>query len=325
MRTATPQIFYFAYRHSRPTGGQKHTYKHVDILNQNGFRSAVFHPGGPFKLDWFPNTTRILTEAEFFSQIDPVNDYVVLPEDLGPQIAQLPGKKIIFNKNIYHGFSCYGNEQPATYPYLSEDVVAAFCVSKHNCDHLRFAFPRLDVYRMFIEIDPTVFYPPSPFSKKFQVACSTKAHDLIPSLYHTIMARASAGLNNAAAFRWIFINNLDQTETAKLLRESLLFISLSTLEGIGRLPLEAMASGCLVATFKTGPLLESLESYNGYDYGMIIPMIKYIEAVMDCDPSHPNEWSETIDTGYERAKYYSLRRQENTLVSAWKLIIERGL
>ena len=40
---SNPQIFYLAYSHNRPTGGQKNTYRHVDILNELGYRAFIVH------------------------------------------------------------------------------------------------------------------------------------------------------------------------------------------------------------------------------------------------------------------------------------------
>jgi hypothetical protein len=50
-----PKIFYRAWSHNRPTGGQKQMYRHVDILNSAGFDAYIFHDNDGFRLTWFEN------------------------------------------------------------------------------------------------------------------------------------------------------------------------------------------------------------------------------------------------------------------------------
>src|SRR6266542_5500719 len=98
------RIFYFAYDHNRPSGGQKDTYQHVDILNRAGYEAYALHRTKGFRLGWFENSTAIVSDEWFWRRRDEERDIVVLPEDLGPAICSYPGHKVIFNKNLYHGF-----------------------------------------------------------------------------------------------------------------------------------------------------------------------------------------------------------------------------
>ncbi len=115
-----PTIYYYCYDHNLPSGGQKHTYRHVDILNKNGFDAKVLHTAKNFRLTWFDNTTPVVSYQECVAKMNERRDFLVLPEDLGPRILDFPGRKVIFNKNIFHGFSAFGYEMRATYPTMTE-------------------------------------------------------------------------------------------------------------------------------------------------------------------------------------------------------------
>jgi len=47
------RVFYFCYDHQRSTGGQKQMYRHVDILNSNGYQAFAVHTRKGFHLEWF--------------------------------------------------------------------------------------------------------------------------------------------------------------------------------------------------------------------------------------------------------------------------------
>lgn len=52
-------IFVLCPDDDRPYGGVKQVYRHVDILNKNGFSAFVLHQKKGFRCTWFDNTTRI--------------------------------------------------------------------------------------------------------------------------------------------------------------------------------------------------------------------------------------------------------------------------
>jgi Glycosyl transferases group 1 len=316
------RVFYFCYAHNRPTGGQKHTYRHVDILNKHGFTAFIFHPIDNFRLTWFENDTRVIGYSEFVRTFDPTRDFVVLPEDLGLKINEFEGQKVIFNKNLFYGFRCYPNRAGLRYPYFN-DVVAVFTVSEHNRAQLQFAYPSLHIERVYSEIRPDIFSWRAVTDKKPQIACIGKNPESLMAVYHTMQARAAAGFNNGTKFKWIFLGDKSEIETAAILRESLLFIFLSVTEGMPRMPLEAMSCGCLLATYGHGPLKEVVPATYRFEYGDVVGLTVYIEAVMASFPNNLERWASVLAEGREIAASYSLERQETSVISAWRQIIGR--
>ena len=325
MTAGDPRIFYFCYQHNIPRGGQKHTYRHVDILNANGFDAAVFHPGEDFRLTWFENQTRVIGYSEFIRAINPDRDFVVLPEDLGGGITDFPGRKVIFNKNTFKGFECFGTDEIHLYPYQSLEVVAAFAVSEHNQRQLQFTYPDLQVEKVDIEIDPAIFSFCALEKKAPIIVCAMKSKEILLPVYHMVQARAAANLNRGREFQWVFLDHYSEQETARILHDALLFLFLNVAEGIGRMPLEAMASGCIVASYDYGPLGEALKARSRFEYGDPISVVKFIEEVMALYPTVSQERILELEEGREIATHYSLANQEAGVMSAWKRILSRAM
>ena len=91
------RIFYRAWSHNRPVGGQKQMYRHVDILNSAGFEAYIFHHEDGFRVSWFDNDTRVVGLTAFKS-LYRSGDVLVLPEDVGQALQSFRGPKVIFNQ-----------------------------------------------------------------------------------------------------------------------------------------------------------------------------------------------------------------------------------
>jgi glycosyltransferase involved in cell wall biosynthesis len=315
-----PNIFYFCYSNDEPRGGQKETYQHVDILNRNGYQAFVFHPADDFRLTWFENETKVINRLARRSIYDETRDYIVLPEDLGARIRSYPGKKVIFNKNLYYGFTTFRRGE-RYYPYHDPQVVCAFVVSEHNKLHLNYAYPGLDVIRVRPGIDLDLFSYVALKRKKKQVACILKSKGQLLTLYHTLRSRAEAGLNPLKEYEWVFINGQSEREVANTLRDSILFIFLSVEEGLPRMPLEAMSCGCLVAGFRSGALGECLPPNIDFEYGDIMGIADFIEEVAKSSPEKMDQWQASCEIGRDKASAYSLKEQEDSVLMAWESIL----
>ena len=59
---AKPRIFFFCPDLSHVLGGVRQTYRHVDVLNANGFDAWIVHRKAGFKVKWFEHHTRVMYE-----------------------------------------------------------------------------------------------------------------------------------------------------------------------------------------------------------------------------------------------------------------------
>ena len=316
------RIFYFCYRHNEPRGGQKHTYRHVDILNRNGWDAWAFHPGEEFRLTWFRNTTRVVGEREFGTLFRPGIDVLVLPEDLGPAIVNFPGPKVIFNKNVFSGLQAFGPPGGAFFdPYRASDLLAAFTVSTHNQRILQYTYPELPIHAVPVEIDPGIFRFRQLADKAPLVALSPKMPELVLPLYQLLRARGEQGLNRAREFDWVLLREMPEHELTSVLEQALVFITFSVAEGVGRLPLEAMASGCLLLTPRLGPLAPSVAADQDWQPGDLLGAARWLEAVMDAWPNNLAVWSSLVEAGRAAAAEFSLPNQERSVMEAWRRVL----
>lgn len=298
-------------------------YRHVDILNKHGYQTFALHIQKDFRLTWFENETRVIHLDEFKTMYHAERDFIVLPEDLGDKILSFPGKKVIFNQGVYLGFYCLGFEKPKTYPYLHPDIKGVMVVSGHNKEYLHFVYPKSKIYRVYNAIEPERFmYQPISNKTKIISCLPSKNPVDLSQVYQISISRAEQGLNNLKEYEWIFIENRSEAEVVEILRGSLAFIFLSTEEGFGRMPLEAMLSGSLVAAYNAGPLTEYLYDKNSFisPRGDVLGVVKSIEKIAKFFREDIEQLQMISNTARATASQYSLQREEESVITAWQEI-----
>jgi hypothetical protein len=305
---------------SEPTGGEKHCYEHVDILNAAGFEAYAIHLlGDPYAC--FDTQTPVLSSKAFWDLFDRREDFLVVPETLGPRMSVLPGKKVIFNKNLYLGLRAFPPFTSMAYAtYTQPDVVAMLTVSDHNDEHLRFAFPGVLVRRVYAGIDPRLYAYRSLPEKTRQIVIVDKGEE-IGILAQILRARIAAGVSSLRDYRLTVLKGFSPAEAAQVIGESVLLVSLSTHEGLPRTILEAMACGTLVAACGVGPLREILPPEYAFEPGDLIGITRHIEAIAAAFPDHLDSWSRVIETGRQTAAAFSVARQRQVVVDVWQEIL----
>jgi hypothetical protein len=313
-------IYYYAYDHQKPRGGQKVAYRHVDILRADGREAFIRHTTPGFRLSWFENSTPVVDDQTFRSRFDPDTDVIVLPEDLGVRISTFRGRKVIFNQGAFNGFYTFGFRKPPEYPYLRPDVLGAMAVSGQNCDYLRFAFPALRVRRVVNGIDAARFRFGGLRNKRLQVAyVPTKSGFDVTQVVHLLESRARQGLNRLAGLEWIALSNLSEEEVAQTLRDSLFLIFPSIHEGMPMLPLEAMLSGAIVAGYLGGPLVECLSEDTavtaapGDCAGLAMGIERVAGWFMDGDV----RLQAMAERARQQAAWHSRDRERQTVLAVW--------
>jgi Glycosyl transferases group 1 len=306
------------------SGGEKHCYEHVDALNDNGFDAYALHLTGG-RCTWFENQTRVIDGPSFWNLYDMKHDYLVLSEPMGRLIPSLPGKKVIFNKNLYIGFKTLGvGPGRISYPYLGSDVVATFAVSDHNYRSLAVAFPEAKIFRMYGHIDCSMFAYRPLSDKKQRIALVAKSEGPLSVLYHILNARAQAGLNNLSSYEWVLLQEFKHKQMAEILGDSLILVSLSTYEGLPRTVLEAMASGCIVVGYGTGALKECLIPEYQSEPDDFIAMARRIEDITRAFPDNIESWTPSTLEARKIAEQFTAERQRKHILDAWDWILTLG-
>jgi glycosyltransferase involved in cell wall biosynthesis len=273
-------------------------------------------------LTWFENNTRVL-DLPALRSLYRRGDIFVLSEDVGQSIQKVPTPKVIFNQNLYHGFTSLGEAPLEQYPYHDAGLLGVMAVSAHNIDSLTYAFPDTRILRVVYGIDLDR-YRPVPLAEKSPVIATIMKGGSTPellALFHMLNARAQQDGNPLKEFEWVFIKNNTEAEVAGLLQRAVLFIFLSGIEGSPLLPLEAMAAGCLVVTYDMGPLREFVPSDCRFPPGDLVSIARYIELVAASRSSGHSRFEELVSRSQAIASGYTLERERDSVLSVWRLLL----
>jgi hypothetical protein len=330
-------IYYRCPDKDYPVGGIRVIYRHVDLLNRNGFDAAVLHRLHPFRCTWFENETRVAHELRYpgrspaarawraarRAKVDPLpalelgaDDVLVLPEvmpDVPDAEAHVP--KVVFNQNAYLTFAPYPLDiDPRELVYARPEVGGAIVVSEDNRAYLEGLFPELRIRRVHYGIDPQLFaFEPE---KKRQLAYMPRknARDLQQVL---LRLRLSGRLDG---WDTVEIAGRTEAETAALLRESAVFLSSGHPEGFGLPAAEAMVAGCVVVGYHGFGGREFLTEEHGFPIP-VGDVVRFAEAVgrvldeLDRDPEPLSRLAERASRFVR--ENYSPEREERELVAIW--------
>ncbi len=310
-------IYCYTPDDSSTCGGVRKIYRHVDVLNRNGFSARVLHTKPGFRCTWFQNDTPVVyTES---TQLTPA-DYLVVPEIWGPRMARLaPGiKKVILNQNGYLTFRGYTlDKNDRETPYLSPEVVATITVSEDSVRYLQYVFPQHRVLRMHYAIDQSMFYPVSTKRKQIAVMPRKNPDDLLQVVS---MLKLRGVLSD---FDILPIQNMSHEQAAAALRDSAIFLSFSSIEGFGLPPAEAMACGCITIGYHGRGGKEFFRPEFSYpiEFGDIEGYARTVEAVLNQFRIDPTPlWNQAALASQYIRQHYSEQVEEADIVQCWKTI-----
>jgi glycosyltransferase involved in cell wall biosynthesis len=316
---ANPTIFVLAPSVDVPSGGIRKLYRHVDVLNKHGFSASILHEQSGFRCTWFVNDTRVSYAAD----TPRVNsDYLVIPEIYGPRTVHMVRgmNKVIFNQSGYATFKDYTlDQQDLVTPYTDAEFLATIVVSRDSELYLQYAFRNHKVFRIHNSIDPSLFYPAD---KRRQICFMPNKNpgDLV-QVINLLKFR-----NALADFELAPIAGKTETEAARILRESLIFLSLGHPEGFGLPAAEAMACGCITVGYHGRGGAEFFRNEFAFpiEAGDTVGFAKAVEEVVQryrCDPGPLSAMAEQA-SAFIRSEY-SLEREESDIVRCWTEILNR--
>ena len=241
------------------TGGVKTAYRHVELLVEMGYDSWVWQPEGhPY---WFKSEARLL-DGLSEATLRP-DDVLVFPEVIGfPEFGPLlrttrPCTKLLFCQNQYYVFNDLIPRQ--TYAQLGfRDV---FCSCRPIKRMLESVLGLKDVPLIPYDIDRDRF---KPRPKTLQIAAIPRK---MPRHASMIGFMFKAKYPDTRQIPFVAIENFTEDQLAETLGASDILLSLSHFEGLGLIPIEAMASGCLVAGYHGYGGLDYARPENGFWFG----------------------------------------------------------
>jgi hypothetical protein len=239
-------IFLCPFAKHELSGGIKTAYRQVELLADLGFEAWVYQPeGAP---SWFETRARVLTEPHLIAA---PGDIWVFPETLNGVLAEMAqgraARKVLFCQAHY--YALFNPIAPARYRELGFEKVA--CQSAIAKGFLERVLRLPDVAIIPCYIDAELFFPRA---KAMQIALIPRK---LPREAATIQRIFSLKYPQFQSIPWQIIENKTERETAEIFGRSTILLSLPFLESFGLVPLEAMASGALVAGF---------DGYGGQEY-----------------------------------------------------------
>jgi glycosyltransferase involved in cell wall biosynthesis len=317
-------IYFLCPDDPRPVGGIKVLYRHVDILNRNGYDAAIIHKKKGFRCEWFENHTRV----DYYGQIKPDPfDFVVTPEMYGPRLMEhFPGvKKVIHNQNAYYTFIHYNMDpRDKVTAYTNEDLAAVIVVSDDSAKYLAHVFPKVKVTRVHNSIDGTRFSFRELSQKKKRISFLTNKH--ADELLQVINILKHRGVLNDVEV--VPIAGKTEMEVAEILADTLLFLSFGYPEGCPAPPQEAMLSGALVVGYHGfGGREYFLKDFSWpIEVGDIIGFARTAEEVLNGVLRESQRYQKIALAARDFiSREYSIERERKDILSFWDdLMLEHG-
>lgn len=229
------RIVYISFPTGQIAGGQKMIARHVETLRELGF-VAVWWRGEPVELRWLSHAAPVEVQTPLRK-----DDFLVVPADAPNAIrhaARTRNPTAVFVQG-HITFASTGALEAVR--ALRDPIFLA--VGPTTAAAVRRAFPtsRIEILpgfadeRIFRPWEKTHAVAHAPWKRALEAAAIRS----FLKTYHPRHARTP----------WAKILNATEAQAAEAMGRCSIFLSLSRLEGLGLTPLEAMASGCLVAGF----------------------------------------------------------------------------
>lgn len=248
------KIVFFCPPVSVINGGIKHIFRMAEALIAEGRDAVVFEQNGQ-RPSWFVSSAPVVGQGALSVEPDQV---YVLPEDqphILADFARFPQRKVIYSQNPFYGALGIGNAAS----YADYGVSDLLCSSRSIYEHCLRRHPGVRAFVVPCAVDLELFT--SALAKKNAIAFMPRKRPVEASYIRDMFRFAYPQYRD---WDWVEIANMTEAEAARTMGEAKVFLSLSRLEGLGLTPLEAMASGCVVAGFTGIGGREYATSENGF-------------------------------------------------------------
>jgi hypothetical protein len=261
----------------------------------------VYQPDGP--PSWLETRAKLLTRLNAAA-----DDILVFPESLnGPllELLQLSARKVLFSQAHY--YTLFNPIPPERYGALGFERIA--CQSAIAKGFLERVLKLSDIALLPCFVDPVLF---QPREKQNQIAVIPKK---LPREAAAIQKIFTLKYPQLASTGWEIIDNRSERETAEIFGRSAIVLSLPFLESFGLVPLEAMASGAIVAGFTGYGGQEYATSENGFWFApdhleeVADALARIVTGIRENDP----EIMRVREAGFVTAARYSKDRARAAL------------
>jgi len=317
-KEALPQrrIIFFLAPFKVPFGGVTVILTHVETLNRHGIAAWVALPEIP-EIDFYEFDVPKIIYREFVEVSS--YDICVFPEGLLGYMSTLrgePGKRIMFCQNQY--YLPFSKDPARGFSEFDLDSVVVSSLTIKYC--LQDLYGLVDVPVIPCSIDSSLYLPTS--KKIRQIAFMPRKLGSDAEFIHAAFVRMYPAY---ADVHWVAIHQLTRKEAAKVLSESAVFLSLSNKESFGLPPLEAMASGCVVAGFHGDGGREYMNQGNGWwaDTGDWRACVHGLAAALHTFDCAGDKLADYRRRAMQTVEAYSVESMESQLLAYWRSELAR--
>lgn len=304
-RSGAPfRIVYLLPSDNTPSGGNKVSYRHIELICEQGVPCFAFHPEKPrASYSWFAHQVKTLPLAHF----DPRHDFLVIPEVWAALAAKfcVPAglHYAIWVQNGFLAHISAGFEQSVVREaYRNADLVLS--VSSHASEMTSLIQPfvsREKILRLYLSVPP-----------RFTPGTKERLISYMPRKLRPHSERLCLYLDNALPGGWQLqaIDNLDEAGVAAVMARSSIFLSFSDLEGYGLPPLEAALAGNIVVgyTGEAGKEYFRPPIFREVPSGDLLLYVEKVRSAIEDAEHRASLRTEFLDQAKELARVHS---QEN--------------
>ncbi len=219
-------------------GGVKYIFRMAEALRADGHDAVIFEKTGT-RPAWFASTAPIIGG----DNLQPAaNETLVLPEDQPDTLrllAEWPQRKIIYCQN--HFYAALGAQ--GAHSFADFGVRDILCSSRAIMNYCELRHPGTRTHYVPCAVDPAMF---KPAEKTRMVALVPRKRPVEAMFIQDMLTALAPAWRN---MEWLSLHQSSEAEIAAGFGRAAIFLSLSRLDGFGLTPVEAMASGCVVAGF----------------------------------------------------------------------------
>jgi glycosyltransferase involved in cell wall biosynthesis len=310
-------IYYLCPDLQVPSAGIRRLYRHAALLSQNGFDAFILHENNGFQLPDMP-----AVPIKYMAQISLDKDAIfVIPEGMPKYMHELkdhPGRRFVIALNWHYVF----NSLPDGVDWRQFNIERAIVISPMIGQMISWSMG-IPAHVLASGINPRQYRVDSA-SKQLRIAFITRKAAQVDHLKRLLGARNPEFIRN---FEWMGLHGLQESEYASRIRESALFLNLSTAEGFPTSCLEAMASGTLVAGYDGVGGRDLLRGHGPDQNCILAPMGDYVSLAYYLEPvltallnGRFARWKPILSNALITARRATPESEMNSLIMFWRSI-----
>lgn len=312
---AKRRILFMLEPFDKPFGGVAVIYQHVEVLNEAGVEAYVALRRQP-DVDFYDRNAPLLLHGGSVP-VEP-GDICVVPEGFHEYFRAfqgVPATVVMFCQN--HFYLPFTDNPAQGVRELRADLLVVS--SEAIRDFFADVYGLRDVPVIPCAVD-AAFYKPAG-EKKRQIAYMPRKLPAEGAFIKAVFRRMYPRHSDVP---WIAIEGVDRYGVAQALGQSEVFLSLSHRDSLGLPPLEAMASGCLVAGFHGEGGREYATAENGWwaDDGDWRRCVDGLDAALRATEEGGEPLERRLSSMRDTVKRYSPERMKAALLNFWQPLVD---